>query len=148
FDPFISLGEATLSLTKTALVGGEFGLEIVTTGTGEGWRNGFGFSYPTIPNMPYRLRLPLAGTAGERILIRQAVGAGWQSQVLEFTGLPTFDVVEMTGIAGPQQTQVRVRINSLESGSITFYADEMFATYGQEAATAGKIYGDLLDQIQ
>ena len=139
----ISTTRATYQLSRTEVAQGLHSMELIMDSGGATLFNGIVVHFPVTPNEEYTVRIPISGTATETIRVAARIGGTVDAVEQALTGLGTFDVITVTGTAGPTETTSRFAISSKQVGAMTVFVDDITITPGADAANPGQIVTDV-----
>ena len=139
----ISTTRATYQLSRTEVAQGLHSMELIMESGGATLFNGMVVHFPVTPNEEYTVRVPISGTATEVIRVAARIGGSVDAVEQALTGLGTFDVIVVTGTAGPTETTARFAISSKQVGAMTVFVDDITITPGADAANPGEIVTDV-----
>lgn len=137
------LTRASYQLSRTHVAEGLHSMELAMDAGGDTTFNGLVGFFPVTPNEDYTVRIPVSGPATDVVRVAVRLGGTVTSSDQILTGLGTFDVVTVTGTAGPEETTARLAVSSRETAALTVYLDDLTITPGADAAVAGQIVTDV-----
>lgn len=134
---------ATARLSRTEVAAGVYSMEIAADAGGDSSFNGMQGFFSEASSQDYRLSVAVSGPAGKSVRFDARLGGVLVNATQVLTGAPTFDVITLEGTSGLTGGTGRFTIRSLDSGALTFYADELQILPGAAAANPGQIVIDV-----